>query len=100
LLSTGRIGEGRNLLEQYWAVVERDGAVVLQLYSTSRLTLQFTRDEDGCWLGKGAYPATRIAPIEESAHRTWLVVGRASAAGWADLLLDARCCRRPTTEGG
>jgi hypothetical protein len=93
LLSTGRIGEGRNLLEQYWAVVERDGAVVLQFYSTSHLTLQFTRDEDGCWLGKGAYPGSPESRlIEESAHRTWPAGAgaAASAAGWVNLLLDAQ----------
>ena len=40
LLRAGVIGEGRTDFEQHWAVVERDGILVFQLFSGSRLVVE------------------------------------------------------------
>ena len=48
----GAIGEGRNDVEQHWAVVERDGAPVLRLYSGSRPVVALVPQDDGSWFGE------------------------------------------------
>ena len=92
LLPASRVGEGRGDLEQHWAVIERDGALILQFYSVSRLTIELTRTEDGSWIGRGVPPiAFRTRLIEEAAHGTWPNGdGRVvkSAAEWVTMLID------------
>jgi hypothetical protein len=51
LLSGGRVGEGRAECEQHWAVVERDGKLVLQLFSESRLHVELLELDEGSWHG-------------------------------------------------
>jgi hypothetical protein len=63
----GRIGAGRADFEQHWAVVERDGAPVLQFYSDIRLTIEFQRLPDGTWRGACCGPpgfTTRLAAYD------------------------------------
>jgi Mannosyltransferase putative len=50
LLSGGRIGEGRGVYEQHWAVVG-EGELALQLFSDVRLTVELRPDLDGTWRG-------------------------------------------------
>ena len=52
LLRGGAIGEGRTDVEQHWAVVERDGAPVLQFYSGSRPVVALAPQDDGSWCGE------------------------------------------------
>jgi hypothetical protein len=89
LLPTSRVGEGRAGLEQHWAVVERDDRIVLQFYSLSRCTLEFTRNEDGSWVGQNTQ-SLGASLVAENAHNTWpdAAGGAASAARWINLLLD------------
>ena len=51
LLRAGAVGEGRTDLEQHWAVIERDGDLVLQLFSGSRLVVELLPQPDGSWRG-------------------------------------------------
>jgi hypothetical protein len=51
LLRAGVIGEGRTDLEQHWTVIEREGRLVLQFFSGSRLVVEFLREPDGGWRG-------------------------------------------------
>jgi hypothetical protein len=92
LLPAGRIGQGAAGLERHWAVIERDGAFVLQFYSFTRLTVELTKREDGSWDGRGIRPASFQARLSEmTAHRTWPYAGvrsTKSAAGLVDVLLD------------
>jgi Mannosyltransferase putative len=92
LLPAGRVGEGRGDLEQHWGLIERDGALVLQFYSASRLTIELTAGKDGTWQGNGIAPVSfRGRLVEESACRTWPYAGgrvAKSAGEWLDMLLD------------
>jgi hypothetical protein len=47
----GAIGEGRANLEQHWAIIEREGHLVLQFFSGSRLVIELLRQSDGSWCG-------------------------------------------------
>jgi hypothetical protein len=92
LLRAGRVGEGRGVFEQHWAVIERDGTLILQFYSTMRLTIELSRSEDGSWTGgfiaNGGFYARLI---DEAAHRTWPYgEGRVTktSAEWTAALLD------------
>jgi hypothetical protein len=80
LLRGGTIGEGRTQLEQHWAVIRRDDALVLQLYSESRLAAELTAQLDGSWrggaLGDGGFEA-RLIP--EDAWGSWPSAGSRSA---------------------
>ena len=72
LLPAGRVGIGRGEFEQHWAVVEREGTLILQFYSATRLMIELTRGADGAWQGHGISPfAFNAKLIEESAHKTW-----------------------------
>jgi hypothetical protein len=51
LLAGNRVGEGRAEYEQHWAVVQREGAIVLQFYSDVQLHVELTQLEDGSWRG-------------------------------------------------
>jgi hypothetical protein len=92
LLPASRVGIGNGSFEQHWAVIERDGILVLQFYSSTRLTIELTQLEDGSWDGRGIMPATfRARMIEMAARRTWPhAEGRVakSAAEWVTALLD------------
>jgi hypothetical protein len=72
LLPGGRVGQGRADFEQHWAVIERDGAVVLQFFSATCLTLELTRCEDGSWHGRCVSCAGFSASlVHETARRSW-----------------------------
>jgi hypothetical protein len=68
----GMIGEGRTQLEQHWVVIGRDGNLVLQLYSGSRLAVELIAQPDGSWrggsLGDSGFEARLIA---EGAWGSW-----------------------------
>jgi len=93
LLPGGRVQEGRGPFEQHWAVIERDGELILQFYSTSRLSVELTRSEDGSWQGQSLLANPLAARLIESGQRqSWphqdadRIVR--SAADWVDALLD------------
>jgi hypothetical protein len=84
-----QVGAGRAEYEQHWAVVERDGGMVLQLFSATRLAIELHPGRDGSW--SGATTATlgfsaRLVP--EDAAATMPLVN-ASAAGFVEVLLAA-----------
>ena len=89
LLRGGAIGEGRTEIEQHWAVRERDGALVLQFYSGSRLVVELLAQADGSWrggsLGDSGFEARLSA---ENAWRSWPGVDRRSAEAEIAALLD------------
>jgi len=89
LLRGGTIGEGRTQLEQHWAVIERDGVLVLQLYSGSRLVVELIAQPDGSWrggsLGDGGFDA-RLIPKEAS--DSWPSADDRSAAAEIAALLE------------
>jgi hypothetical protein len=72
LLRGGSVGEGRATLEEHWAVIERDGRLVLQFFSGSRLVIELLCQPDGSWqgvsLGTPGFDATLIA---EQDWQTW-----------------------------
>ena len=72
LLPAGVVGEGRAENEQHWAVIERDGGIVLQFFSGARLAVELLRRADGSWqgcsLGDPGFEAKLIAACE---WRTW-----------------------------
>jgi hypothetical protein len=51
-----QVGAGRAEYEQHWAVIERDGGLVLQLFSATRLAIELHPAADGSW--RGATSAT------------------------------------------
>ncbi len=76
LLPAGRVGEGRGVFEQHWAVVERDGMLVLQFYSSARLCVELMKRDDGGWDGRSITPAAFSARlIEAAARQTWPYAG-------------------------
>lgn len=94
LLAGGRVGEGRSQLEQHWAVIDRDGVLVLQFFSTTTLTVELVRLNDGSWEGRSIIPGLFFSArmIEESLRRSWPHQGSErvtrSAAEWMLTLLD------------
>ena len=61
------VGEGRAENEQHWAVVERDGDMVLQFYSEARLTVELQRrsmEAAGRSIGDPGFEAKLIAECE------------------------------------
>jgi hypothetical protein len=92
LLPAGRVGEGRGVYEQHWAVIERDGTLVLQFYSATRLGVELTWREDGAWQGRSMTPTAFTARLTEApAHATWPHAGSqrvaTSAALWVSTLI-------------
>jgi hypothetical protein len=72
LLPSGRVGGGRGELEQHWAIVERDGRLVLQLFSAAILTVELTPCEDGSWQGRCVTPAAFTARlVADEVRRSW-----------------------------
>jgi hypothetical protein len=72
LLCGGRVGEGRDDLEQHWAVIERNDAFVLQFYSATRLTTELLPCADGSWQGQTVTPSKiNVRLVDEPARRTW-----------------------------
>jgi len=72
LLPAGSIGEGRTDLEQHWAVVERDGRLVLQFYSGSRLVVELLGQPDGSWRGASlGDPGFEARLVAEKEWQTW-----------------------------
>lgn len=72
LLPAGRVGEGNGFLERHWAVVERDSSLVLQFFSSTRLTVELLRCSDGSWDGQGTGGLDFSARLTELvAHQTW-----------------------------
>ena len=72
LLPAGVIGEGRGENEQHWAVIERDGGMVLQLFSQTRLAVELLRRSDGSWQGRSiGDPGFEAKLIAECEWQTW-----------------------------
>src|SRR5579883_407678 len=72
LLSGNRVGEGRAEYEQHWAVVEREGKLVLQLYSDVQLHVELTRLDDGSWRGATVVtPHFSVRLVAQSAAQTF-----------------------------
>ncbi|MBX9775208.1 MAG: alpha-1,3-mannosyltransferase family protein [Xanthobacteraceae bacterium] len=72
LLAGGRIGEGRGVFEQHWAVIDRAGTLVLQFYSSTRLTVELTQDGDGSWRGRCVTAAGfDVRLIDTASRQTW-----------------------------
>jgi hypothetical protein len=72
LLPGGRVGEGRADHEQHWAVVEREGALVLQFFSATCLTVEMTACEDGSWQGRCITPAGFSARlVDRRSRQSW-----------------------------
>jgi hypothetical protein len=49
-----QIGTGRAEFEQHWAIIERDGDLVLQFFSVTRLAIELHPQADGSWAGSTA----------------------------------------------
>ena len=58
LLPGGRIGAAMSL-ERHWAVVDRDGALLLQFYDTT-LTEKFEKLQDSSWRGVSCAPGFEV----------------------------------------
>jgi hypothetical protein len=72
LLSGGRVGEGRAECEQHWAIVERDGELRLQFFSTTRVCVELARRSDGSWHGESStLPPFAARLILERDRRSW-----------------------------
>jgi hypothetical protein len=59
LLPGGRVGAGR-VLEQHWAVVDRDGGLRLQFYGNNGLVATLEKSGNGLWHGLGCEPGSEI----------------------------------------
>jgi hypothetical protein len=94
LLPGGCVGEGRGEYEQHWAVIERDGRLVVQFFSMTSLTVELTRSQEGSWHGSSINGAAFAAfMVEAIRRRSWphhgsRRIGR-SAADWLRTLLDS-----------
>jgi hypothetical protein len=94
LLPSGCVGEGRGEFEQHWAVIERDGRLVVQFFSMTSLTVELTRSQEGSWHGSSINGAAFAAfMVEAIRRRSWphhgsRRIGR-SAADWLRTLLDS-----------
>jgi hypothetical protein len=86
------VGEGRDYCEQFWAVAERDGQMVLQLFSVSSLAVELVRCADGAWHGRsliGEGFSARLTPETAAvARRGGEARIRRSAAEWVFELID------------
>jgi alpha 1,2-mannosyltransferase len=72
LLSAGAIGGGRTEIEQHWAVVEREGDLVLQFFSGSRRVVELLRQPDGSWRGASlGHPGFDATLLSEEEWRSW-----------------------------
>ena len=90
LLPGGRVGEGRDECEQHWAVIDRDGALVLQLFSGARAAIEFAKEADGSWQGGSTFvPKFSARLVEEEARRTWPFAGRERVPRSAEHLVAA-----------
>jgi alpha 1,2-mannosyltransferase len=90
LLAAGSIGTGRSGLEQHWAVIERDEAVLIQFYFGWRLVVELTRQADGSWSGASltspSFEAQLMAEVEWKTHSTGKRVYRSAKSEVATLL--------------
>ena len=72
LQAGGVIGEGRAENEQHWAVIERDGGMVLQFFSQARMVVELLRRPDGSWQGRSiGDPGFEARLVAESERQTW-----------------------------
>jgi alpha 1,2-mannosyltransferase len=72
LLPAGVVGEGRAENEQHWAIVERDGGLVLQFFSQARLAVELVRRPDGSWQGRSiGNPGFEAKLVAECEWQTW-----------------------------
>jgi len=72
LLPAGVVGEGRAENEQHWALIERDGGIVLQFFSGARLAVELLRRPDGSWQGRSiGDPGFEAKLIAEREWQTW-----------------------------
>jgi hypothetical protein len=66
------VGEGRSENEQHWAVIERDGGMVLQLFSQTRLAVELLQRPDGSWQGRSlGDPGFEAKLTAEREWHTW-----------------------------
>jgi hypothetical protein len=92
LLSGNRVAQGRAECEQHWAVVERDGSLVLQLFSDVQLRVELIRLDDGSWRGRSVltppFDARLIAVADGASwpHRGAARISRSGADAVAALL--------------
>src|SRR5262245_25085037 len=72
LLKAGVIGDGRTDLEQHWCIIERNGSLVLQFFSGSRLVVELLPESDGSWSGASiGHPGFDARLIAEGDWHTW-----------------------------
>jgi hypothetical protein len=72
LLRAGSVGEGRANLEQHWAIIEREGNLVLQFFSGSRLVVELLHQADGSWRGVSlGTPGFDACLVAEQDWQTW-----------------------------
>jgi Mannosyltransferase putative len=92
LLPAGRLGEGKGVFEQHWAVIESEGELILQFYSPTRLSIELKCCADGSWQGSCILPVGfRVQLTEQTASQTWpFSNGRVAKSGadWVEALLD------------
>jgi hypothetical protein len=86
------VGEGRDYCEQFWAVAERDGQMVLQLFSVNGLAVELARCADGAWHGRsliGEGFSARLTPETAAMGRPGGEARiRRSGAEWVSELID------------
>lgn len=87
LLPGGRVGAGREF-EQHWAVVERDGALALQLYGSDGLIATLAKSGGDRWIGLGCEPGCDIV-VQERPRQSASTGGDNEAIGSAKDLVAA-----------
>jgi hypothetical protein len=65
-----QIGTGAAEFEQHWAIIERDGALVLQLFSATRLAIELHPQGDGSWHGSTLFAAFSARLVAKEADVT------------------------------
>jgi Mannosyltransferase putative len=60
LLPGGRVGAGR-VLEEHWAVIDRDGVFLLQFYGNTELVATLEKIGEGQWHGLACEPGCEIS---------------------------------------
>ena len=72
LMRAGVVGDGRADLEQHWAVIERDGGLVFQFFSGSRLAVELMHQADGSWRGISiGDPGFEAELVPEHTRHAW-----------------------------
>jgi Mannosyltransferase putative len=72
LLRGGRVGAGR-VLEEHWAIIDRDGVLLLQFYGSTEPVATLEKIGEGLWHGLGCEPGCEISlkePVDDPNSRT------------------------------